>query len=237
MHPALSRIWRTSIIGNLVAGSLVILPFVLTILIIGWLVNWIVAAFGPGTWFGDILTIGGQTLIGPEHEWLAFLIGAVLMLIVLWVFGWAARTQAQRTLQHVLDDVLARVPLFRAVYRPVSQVVRLFAGSNADLTGLPVVMCRIGGEQGVDVPAFLASSKTFEVAGEQRLLVYLPTSPLPAWGGLVLVNKSAVIPVPDMDADALIKLYFSFGVLAPETIPSVTGRLKERIKEIESAGA
>lgn len=237
MHPVLSRIWRTSIIGNLVAGSLVILPFVLTVLIIGWLVNWIVAAFGPGTWFGDILTIGGQTLIGPEHEWLAFLIGAVLMLIVLWLFGMAVRTQAQRTLQHVLDDVLAKVPLFRAVYRPVSQVVRLFAGSNADLTGLPVVMCRIGGEQGVDVPAFLASSKTFEVAGEQRLLVYLPTSPLPAWGGLVLVNKSAVIPVPDMDADALIKLYFSFGVLAPETIPGVTGRLKERIKEIESAGA
>ena len=108
-----------------------------------------------------------------------------------------------------MDGVLTKVPLFRAVYRPVSQVVRLFAGSNADLTGLPVVMCRLGGEQGVDVPAFLASSETFTVAGEPRLLVYLPTSPLPAWGGLVL------------DADALIKLYFSFGVLAPETLPSV----------------
>jgi uncharacterized membrane protein len=237
MHPVLGRIWRTSIIGNLVAGSLVILPFVLTVLIIGWLINWIVAAFGPGTWFGDILTIGGRTLIGPEHEWLAFLIGAIIMLIILWVVGMAVRTQAQRTLQHVLDDVLAKVPLFRAVYRPVSQVVRLFAGSNADLTGLPVVMCRIGGKQGVDVPAFLASGKSFDVAGERRRLVYLPTSPLPAWGGLVLVADSAIIPVPDMDADALIKLYFSFGVLAPETIPDVTARAKERIKEIESANA
>jgi uncharacterized membrane protein len=237
MHPVLGRIWRTSIIGNLVAGSLVILPFVLTVLIIGWLINWIVAAFGPGTWFGDILTIGGRTLIGPEHEWLAFLIGAIIMLIILWVVGMAVRTQAQRTLPHVLDDVLAKVPLFRAVYRPVSQVVRLFAGSNADLTGLPVVMCRIGGKQGVDVPAFLASGKSFDVAGERRRLVYLPTSPLPAWGGLVLVADSAIIPVPDMDADALIKLYFSFGVLAPETIPDVTARAKERIKEIESANA
>lgn len=237
MHPVLSRIWRTSIIGNLVAGSLVILPFVLTVLIIGWLINWIVAAFGPGTWFGDILTIGGRTLIGPEHEWLAFLIGAILMLIILWVVGMAVRTKAQRTLQHVLDDVLTKVPLFRAVYRPVSQVVRLFAGSNADLTGLPVVMCRIGGEQGVDIPAFLASDRSFDVAGERRRLVYLPTSPLPAWGGLVLVADSAIIPVPDMDADALIKLYFSFGVLAPETIPEVTRRARERIKEIESANA
>ncbi len=237
MHPVLRRIWRTSIIGNLVAGSLVILPFVLTVLIIGWLINWIVAAFGPGTWFGDLLTIGGQTLIGGEHEWLAFLIGAIIVLIILWLVGMAVRTKAQRTLQHVLDDVLTKVPLFRAVYRPVSQVVRLFAGSNADLTGLPVVMCRIGGEKGVDIPAFLASEKSFDVAGEQRRLVYLPTSPLPAWGGLVLVAENAIIPVPEMDADALIKLYFSFGVLAPETLPDIARRAKDRIKEIESAGA
>ncbi len=224
MRAFLRRLWRTSIIANLVAGSLVVLPFVLTILIIGWGLNWIVAAFGPGTWFGDILSISGAALVGPQREWLAYSIGTVLVLIILWLFGLAVRTRAQRTLQHVLDDVLAKVPVFRAVYRPVSQVVRLFAGSNPDLSGLPVVMCRLGGEQGVDVPAFLASSQTFEVKGEKRLLVYLPTSPLPAWGGLVLVPESAVIPVPNMDADALIKLYFSFGVLGPETIPKVVQR-------------
>jgi uncharacterized membrane protein len=71
------------------------------------------------------------------------------------------------------------------------------------------------------VPAFLASTQTYEVRGEMRRLIFLPTSPLPAWGGLVLVPESSVIPVPDMDADALIKLYFSFGVLASEIIPSV----------------
>lgn len=227
MRAFLRRLWRTSIIGNLVAGSLVVLPFVLTILIIGWALNWIVAAFGPGTWFGDILSISGAALVGPQREWLTYLIGAIIVLIILWLFGLAVRTRAQRTLQHVLDDVLAKVPVFRAVYRPVSQVVRLFAGGNADLSGLPVVMCRLGGEQGVDVPAFLASSQTYEVKGEKRLLVYLPTSPLPAWGGLVLVAESAVIPVPDMDADALIKLYFSFGVLGPETIPRVATRPRQ----------
>ncbi len=152
------------------------------------------------------------------------MIGTVIVLIILWLLGLAVRARAQRTLQHVVDELLAKVPVFRAVYRPVSQVVRLFAGGNADLSGLPVVMCRLGGEQGVDVPAFLASSQTYEVKGEPRLLVYLPTSPLPAWGGLVLVPESAVISVPDMDADALIKLYFSFGVLGPETIPKVTQR-------------
>ncbi|MDQ2078615.1 DUF502 domain-containing protein [Xanthobacteraceae bacterium Astr-EGSB] len=224
MRSILRRVWRTSIIGNLVAGSLVILPLVLTVLIIGWAINWIVAVAGPGTWFGDILTFGGAALIGPQREGLTFLIGVVLMLFILWLLGLAVRAQAQRTAAHVIDDLFAKVPLFRTVYRPISQVVRLFARSNADLAGLPVVMCRLGGAEGVDVPAFLASSQTYEVNGEPRLLVYLPTSPLPAWGGLVLVPKSAVVPVPDMDADALIKLYFSFGVLGPETIPAATPR-------------
>jgi uncharacterized membrane protein len=222
MRPVLRNIWHTSIIGNLVTGSLVVLPFVLTVLIIGWLVNTVVAVFGPNTWFGGLLTSGGEALIGPNRQWLAFLIGAVIVLLWLWLLGLAVRTQAQRTLDRVIDNMLTKVPLFRAIYRPVSQVVRIFAGRDTDLAGLPVVMCRLGGEQGVDVPAFLASDQIFEVAGERRLLIYLPTSPLPAWGGLVLVPQAAVIPVPDMDADAIIKLYFSFGVLAPETIPRIT---------------
>ena len=219
MRSFLRRLWHTSIIGNLVTGSLVILPFVLTVLIISWAINWIVSAFGPGTLFGEILMSGGAALVGPKREYVAFMIGAVVVLIILWLLGLAVRTQAQRTFAHVLDNMLAKVPLFRAIYRPVSQVVRVFAGSNADLSSLPVVMCRLGGEQGVDVPAFLASTQIYEVRGERRQLIYLPTSPLPAWGGLVLVPETSVILVPNMDADALIKLYFSFGVLAPELIP------------------
>lgn len=97
----------------------------------------------------------------------------------------------------------------------------MFAGSNADLATMSVVMCRLGGRHGADVPAFLASEKVYEVAGERRLLVYLPTSPLPAWGGLVLVPDACVIRVPAMEADALIKLYLSFGVLAPGVMPSL----------------
>ncbi len=84
---------------------------------------------------------------------------------------------------------------------------------------MSAVMCRPGGSAGADVPALLASREVYEIAGERRSLVYLPTSPLPAWGGLVLVPESAVIPFPDMDADGLIKLYFSFGILASEVMP------------------
>jgi uncharacterized membrane protein len=216
MRSILRSIWRTGIVGNLVTGSLILLPLVLTVLIIGWMVGAVATVIGPGTWFGDLLTSGGEAIVGPKREVIAFGIGAAIAIAGLWFVGLVVRGQARRA----LDGVLAKVPLFRSIYRPVSQVVRLFAGSNADLTVMSVVMCRLGGENGADVPALLASREVYVVGGDRRLLVYLPTSPLPAWGGLVLVAEGAVIPVPGMDADGLIKLYFSFGVLAPEILPS-----------------
>ena len=86
---------------------------------------------------------------------------------------------------------------------------------------MSVVMCRLGGDRWVDVSALLASQQVYGVDGDRRLLVYLPTSPLPAWV-TGLVPEAAVVPVPGMDAEGLIKLYFSFGVLAPEIIPPRT---------------
>ncbi|WP_082637694.1 DUF502 domain-containing protein [Bradyrhizobium retamae] len=221
MRSILRKFWRIGIIGNLLTGMFILLPFMLTVLIIAWVIGTVGAIIGPGTWIGDLLTSGGAAIIGQKRGLIAFLIGVCIVLTSLWLLGFVVRVKARRALDRTLDDVLATVPLFRSIYRPVSQVVRLFVGSKADLAGLPVVMCRLGGDQGADVPALLAADDVFDVGGDRRLLVYLPTSPLPAWGGLVLVPETAVIPVPSMDADALIKLYFSFGVLGREVIPTV----------------
>ena len=219
MRSILRQFWRAGIIGNLLTGLLVLLPLVLTILIIGWIVGVVGAILGPGSWFGELLTSGGEAIVGQQRELIAFLIGAAIALVGLWLIGLIVRAQARRALDQTFDELLSKVPLFRAVYRPVSQVVRLLAGSNPDLSAMSVVMCRLGGDRGADVPALLASPDVYDVGGDRRLLVYLPTSPLPAWGGLVLVAEDAVIPVPSMDADALFKLYLSFGVLAPEVMP------------------
>ena len=229
MGSILQTIWRTGIVGNLVTGSLILLPLVLTVLIIGWIVGAIAAVIGPGTWFGDLLTSGGEAFVGPKRELIAFVIGAVIAIVGLWLLGLIVRGRARRALDQTFDGMLAKVPLFRAVYRPVSQVVRLFAGSNADLSAMSVVMCRLGGDTGADVPALLASREIYQVGDTRKRLVYLPTSPLPAWGGLVLVAEEAVIPFPSMDADGLIKLYLSFGVLAPEIMTAVSIRGSENI--------
>ena len=53
---ALGRVlWSRGILGNFAAGMFVILPFVLTIAIIGWIGSWMVGLIGPGSALGTAL--------------------------------------------------------------------------------------------------------------------------------------------------------------------------------------
>ncbi|MBI4724118.1 MAG: DUF502 domain-containing protein [Rhodomicrobium sp.] len=121
----LSRFWRTSVIGSFLAGLLFLLPIVLTIFIIAWIVNFIRGAMGPGTILGDLLTRGGNYLLGSNQDTLAFWLGVGVALIGIWLLGLIVKTRAKHIIQNYLDSLFARVPLIRSIYNPVSRVVRL----------------------------------------------------------------------------------------------------------------
>lgn len=221
MMDFISRFWRTGVIGTFLAGLLFLLPVVLTIFIIAWIIDFIRHNLGPGTFLGGLLTRGGGIIIGPEQDLLSFWLGVLIALVGIWVLGIIVRTQAEKALHDEIDHIFARVPFIRAIYNPISRVVRLATEKGGgDLSSMSVVSCRLGGAaEGVDILALLASREVYSIGGERRRLVYLPTSPLPMSGGLVLVSEHAIIPVPDMKVDDLLKIYFSLGALAPESMP------------------
>lgn len=216
MNP-LRYAWEKGIASAFLAGLVVLLPVILTFLIIEWIVARLRGALGPGSFLGDLLTSGGSSLIGPGHQTLAFWLGLAIALVGIWALGVLVKAQAKRKLDTWIDALFSRVPLVRSIYRPVSQVVRMLnADSKDEFKGMSVVMCRFGGEQGAEVLALLTTPEVYVVGGKRRQLVYLPTSPVPMSGGLVFVAEDAVSPVPGMDADDLMKIYFSLGALMPE---------------------
>ena len=118
--------------------------------IVAWIVNFVRGAIGPGTVLGDLLTRGGNYLLGlPNQDTLAFWLGIGIALAGIWLLGLIIKTRAKHILQDYLDRLLTRVPLIRSIYSPVSRVVRLATdrgtGAPGDLSSMSVVSCRFGG--------------------------------------------------------------------------------------------
>jgi uncharacterized membrane protein len=144
-----------------------------------------------------------------------------IVLFGTWCLGIVVRARAAQSMHETVDWLFTKLPVIRSIYNPISRVVRVVTEKGGgDFSGMSVVACRFGGADGVDVLALLATQEIYLINGERRRMVYLPTAPLPMSGGLVLVSENAVVRVPDMKVDDLLKIYFSLGALAPESMPS-----------------
>lgn len=218
MMTFLVSLWRNSVVTTFLAGLVVLLPIVLTILIIAWFVDLLRGQIGPGTFLGEILLRGGATITGPGYETLSFFLGVLIALVGIWFLGVMARSQAQEGISRFIDRIFTQMPLVRTIYNPVSRVVRMTTDKSTDFSGMSVVACRFSGVD-TDVLALLANQEIYVIGGERRRMVYLPAAPLPMSGGLLLVAESSIIPVPEMKVDDLLRVYFSLGALAGDSIP------------------
>lgn len=224
MKGILSGLFQRAVLGNFLAGILTLLPIILTVVIINWLVRQIGGLLGPGSLLGNLLTSAGTVVVGEQQSQLAFWLGLSIALAGIWSLGLVVTLQARRSLTGMIDALFNRVPLLATIYRPVAQVVRLLdKKGEGELTGMDVVSVR-SGPAGMDMLALQASPQVFYIDGEARLLIYLPTAPIPMGGFLLLFPENDVTPVPEMEVDDLMKVYFSIGTLASDAMPGSIGK-------------
>ena len=221
MKDFFKKIWSAKIAGSFLTGLFVLLPVVLTFVILNWVLDKVSGILGPNTLIGNLLSFGGSTLVGPGHTALSFIVGLMFAFIGIWGIGLLAKSLARNQLSKGVDLIFERLPIVRSIYKPINQVVRLFnREGNDELKGMSVVTCRFGGENGADILALMPTQKTYDINGEQRVMVYLPTSPLPMSGALVLMNENNIVPMPDISVDEIMQIYFSMGIIIPETLLS-----------------
>ena len=219
MKDFFKKIWSARIAGSFLTGLFVLLPVVLTFVILNWVLAKVSGILGPNTLIGDLLSFGGGTLVGPGHTTLSFIVGLMFALSGIWGIGLLAKSLAKNQLSKGVDVIFERLPIIRSIYKPINQVVRIFNREGSDeIKGMSVVTCRFGGKNGADILALMPSKKTYSIDGEQRVMVYLPTSPLPMSGALVLMKESNIIPMPEISVDEVMQIYFSMGIIIPDTL-------------------
>jgi uncharacterized membrane protein len=189
------------------AGLLVLAPLAITL----WLLDWVISlldktllllpkAWQPDTWltfhipgFGVILTLGVLLVVGA---FVSNFLGKRLI-------GW-------------WDGLLGRIPVVRSIYSSVKQVSdTLFSESgNAFRQAVLVQWPRqglwtIGFVTGSPAPGTLADLPT-----ENYVTVYVPTTPNPTSGYMMMFQKNDVKELA-MSVDAALKYVVSMGVVAP----------------------
>ncbi len=142
---------------------------------------------------------------------LGFLLLAIFILLV----GWVVHLAAGRQLLQWWNTQLVRFPLTGRIYNAVSQIVQSVVGGRRKLF-LRTVLVPYPTDE-VWAVAFVTSeedSETSRLVGEPCVNVFVPTTPNPTSGFMLIVPKRRVIDV-DVSVEEAMKLIISGGSVSP----------------------
>ncbi|MHB8425975.1 MAG: DUF502 domain-containing protein [Gammaproteobacteria bacterium] len=166
-----------------------------------------------------------QTLIGHDIPGLSALLGISIVLMVLFITGFIASNVLGRYLLGLGDELLEHIPLVRSIYSTVKQISDTMF-SNKGKSFRKVVLIRYPQKDTWSL-AFQTSDTLGElnakVPGHNMISVYVPTTPNPTSGFLLMVPPGDVIEL-EMSVDEAFKMIISLGVIVPPFPRPVSGK-------------
>ncbi len=198
------------------SGMIVLTPIVATVYIL-WLLFSKLDGLLKGVFYKWGSSIGLQPFPG-----LGFL---TIILIILLVGIFASNYVGKKILQ-IGDRLLTRVPLVSSIYSTIQRISQAFlSGEKAVLRQAVLFEYPRKGMYSI---GFVTSESWIEARrkiGKQAVSVFLPTTPNPTSGYLLLIPKEDLIPLQISVEDAL-KLIISGGSVVPPSRLS-EGRLEK----------
>lgn len=202
-------------------GLVVVLPAVISIAIARWF-------FGTVSNVTDLLlffvprTLTHQDQGRGPMYWYWSLLALFLGTLLVTLIGRAARNYLGRKLIQGVDELMSRVPLLNKIYGTVKQVNEAFSTSKKS-SFKQVVLVEYP-RKGIYSIGFLTSDEHYEIAaklGQDVLGVFVPTTPNPTSGFLIVVPR-AEVTLLDMSVSDAIKYIISLGAVVPEFRPRET---------------
>ena len=208
---SLASRWR----ANFLTGLAVVLPAVISLAIVRWL-------FGTVSNVTDLLLFFIPRHLTHERDgqgemyWYWSLAALLFAVLLVSLIGRGARFYVGRKLIRLVDTVLSRVPLLNKIYVTVKQVNEAF--SSTKKSAFKQVVLFEYPRRGIYSVAFITSDEHPEASaklGKKMVGVFVPTTPNPTSGFLLVVPESDVIPL-EMSVAEGIKYVISLGSVTPE---------------------
>ena len=216
MRKSLFARWRASFL----TGLAVVLPGVITFAVVKWVfvsvssLTDFLLFFLPKPWTHEN---NGDGPIAWYWSVLALLLAAGIVTVV----GLLTRYYVGKRMIAWADTVMLRVPVLNKIYSTIKQVDEAFTSGKK--TAFKTVVMVEYPREGIYSLGFLTSEQEDEIEakmGRKCLRVFIPTTPIPTGGFLIVVPEQNVVRL-DMSVADGIKYIVSLGALTNETQPKL----------------
>jgi uncharacterized membrane protein len=203
----------------LAAGIIIWVPLVVTVLVIRFLIN---------------LMDRSLLLLPPAYRPDALLgfhipgLGVLLTIVVLLVTGTLGANLFGSRIVGFWESLMSRIPLVRSIYSGAKQVAETVLSDGS--TSFKRVYLVQYPRKGVWSMCFQTSTNLEEIQGrtaEEVICVFVPTTPNPTSGFILVVPRSDLIEL-DMSVDEGLKMIISLGVVVPRWRSPEAARLAAR---------
>lgn len=200
--------------NRVIAGLFVVLPLFITYVVIKWLYDTLYSvALQPISYFLRY----AWKLESENSSWvLDFMLSSAafgLVLAVLFVAGMFFRSR----LHHAVDWTLLNVPGVKTVYSAVRNVFNAISTSQENQTKFKRVVLVQFPHTGMKAPAFVTGECTDVETGKVILAVYVPTTPVPTSGYMLLLPQDEVVEL-NWDLEETLQAIVSGGITLPDTV-------------------
>jgi uncharacterized membrane protein len=214
----MTQMWfRINIRRIFITGVFLVLPALVTFFLLSFLLDFVNQNVTPH--------LRKALVFLPSEEmqvWIApFLpiLSLVLVLVVVFFIGLLGTNYIGKRIIAGFDRLVLRIPLVRGIYRAAKQLFEAISspGSRAFDAVVMVEFPR----RGTYVVAFLTRTATGEVQAvteDEVVYLFIPTTPNPTSGWLLVAPRSEVIPLRMSVEDAM-KLIVSGGIVSPPMPP------------------
>lgn len=206
---------------HFITGLVILLPLAITIAVLIFLVNFLTEPFmGVVSGVLSKFNIVNKGFLFFSPEQLLRYGSKVIILILLFLFTMGLGIIARWFFIHALfrlgDKILHRIPIVNTVYKTTQDIINTLLVSDKN-TFKQVVMVPFP-RPDVFVLGLIARESPkvcSQAAGNELISVFVPTTPNPTTGFLLMFKQTDLIPI-DMKPEDAVKYIVSCGVIIPD---------------------
>ena len=201
--------WR----ANFFTGLAVLLPAIASVLVLLWVFSSIANITDALLFFLPSKLTHGDGGQGKMY-WYWSMAALLLAILLISLAGKLTRYYIGKKIIQLLDRGLLRIPLLNKIYSTIKQVNEAFTSNKSSFKQVVLVEFPQPGHRAV---GFVTGEQdeAFHQGGERTISVFIPTTPNPTSGFLILVPESGAKKL-DMSVADGIKFIVSLGAIPPE---------------------